>query len=251
MSADLADLMERSTASMPVDTARLVNGGLERGSAEVRRRRSRVAGWATAAVAASVLSGFLVPRALSGDDTVPEPAGSRGSATLQLLPEDELMQRFAALLPGASTPVSIKSFDVTDDVLVRRVLTNADGATGLVQGDFSVSTAMTPGRIARYKDECRSVQPKVSPKDGTDCVIVPDGTIMIWDDTVPPEDPAGFAAGVSMSYAYFSRWDGAAANLWAYNTADTDVAPSSGAVPVLRTQELVDLVQRMEFYTEK
>jgi hypothetical protein len=248
---DLADLMERATATMAVDTTRLVNGGLDRGAAEVRRRRGRAIGWLAGVAAATLLAGVLVPRVLSGGDTVKELIASPGSSTLRLLPEDELMQRFTALLPGHSEPRSIQSFDVTDDVLIQRVLTTADGATGLVQGDFSVGEALSPDLVARYKDDCRSVQPKVSPKDGTDCVIVPGGTIMIWDDTVPPEDPAAFAPGVLMSYAYFSRWDGAVANLWAYNTADTDEAPAPDAVPVLRTADLVDLVQRMEFYAEK
>ncbi len=58
---DLAELMERATASMPVDTTRLVNGGLDRGAAEVRRRRGRVGRWTVGVAAATLLAGVVVP----------------------------------------------------------------------------------------------------------------------------------------------------------------------------------------------
>jgi hypothetical protein len=41
MSRTLAELMEKATSAMPVDTTRLVTAGPDRGVAEVRRHRRR------------------------------------------------------------------------------------------------------------------------------------------------------------------------------------------------------------------
>jgi len=251
MSTDLTELMERATASMPVDTTRLVNGGLDRGAAEVRRRRGRVTRWATAAVAATVLAGFLVPRVFPGADTAREPAPSTGATTLQLLPTDELLQRFPAQLPGTSTPVEVQSSEVAKTVRIMRQLTNADEMTGLVQLDAGVSTPYDADGIAENKAFCREMHRKVGPRDGSDCVIVPGGMVQFWDDTVPPEDSSGNAPGIRLAYAYFMRWDGGNANLRTLNSTSADVPPAPGAVPVLRTAEVVDLVQRLDLFTQK
>jgi hypothetical protein len=39
--------------------------------------------------------------------------------------------------------------------------------------------------------------------------------------------------------------------MWSYNTPDRAVPPPAGTDPVLRTGDLVDLVQRLEFYVQK
>jgi hypothetical protein len=248
---DLIELMDRATATMPVDTTRLVDGGQHRGAAQVRRRRRRVTGWTVGVAAATLLTGVAAPRLLSGTDTAREPAPSARAATLQLLPTDELLQRFAEQLPGTSTPVEVQSSEVATSVSIQRELTNADGMTGLVQVDASVSEPYGPDGIAENKTFCREMQRKVGPRDGTDCVIVPGGIVQFWDDTVAPEDPGDNAAGIRLAYAYFMRWDGANANLRTLNSTDAHVAPEPGAAPVIRTADLVDLVQRLDLFTQK
>jgi hypothetical protein len=248
---DLVDLMERATASMPVDTTRLVNGGLQRGAAEVRRRRGRATGWIVGVAAATLLAGAVVPRLFSGSDTAREPATSMGATALQLLPTDELLQRFAEQLPGTSTPMTMHSSDVPESVMIQRELTNADGMTGLAQVDVSVSEPYGPDGIAENKAFCREMQVKVGPRDGTDCVIVPGGVVQFWDDTVPPEDPGDDAPGIRLAYAYFMRWDGGNVNLRAFNSTSTDIRPAPGAVPVIRTADVVDLVQRLDVFTQR
>jgi len=249
MSTDLADLMERATATMPVDTGRLVTGGLDRGAAEVRRRRGRSAGWLVGAAAATLLASAVVPPLFAGNDTAGEPAPATDPATLQLLPTDELLQRFEAQLPGTSTPVSSQRVEGLGTVTIQRELTNADGMTGLVQVDASVSAPYDADGIAQNKAFCRQMQRKVGPLDGTDCVIVDGGMVEFWEDTVPPEDPGANAPGIRLTYAYFMRWDGANANLRAFNSTSADVPPAPGAVPVLRTADVVDLVQRLDLFT--
>ena len=247
---DLVELMERATASMPVDTTRLVNGGLDRGAAEVRRRRRRVGRWTVGVAAATLLAGAVVPPLFAGSDTAREAAPATDAATLQLLPTDELLQRFEAQLPGTSTPVTVQSSENPESVMIQRELTNADGMTGLVQVDASVSAPYDADGIAENKAFCREMQIKVGPRDGTDCVIVPGGIVEFWDDTVPPEDPGDDAPGIRLTYAYFMRWDGGNVNLRALNSTSADVPPAPGAVPVIRTADVVDLVQRLDVFTQ-
>ncbi len=248
---DLADLMERATAAMPVDTSRLVNGGLERGAAEVRRRRVRATGWLAGVAAVTLLAGVVVPGLSSGADTAREPAPSTGVTTLELLPADELLQRFAEQLPGTSTPVEMQSSEVARTVMIQRELTNADGMRGLVQVDAGVAPPYDADGIAENKAFCREMQKKVGPRDGSDCVVVPGGIVQFWDDTVPPEDPGGNAPGIRLAYAYFMRWDGGNVNLRTLNSTSADVPPAPGAVPVIRTADLVDLVQRLDLFAQK
>ncbi len=248
---DLVELMERATASMPVDTTRLVNGGLVRGAAELRRRRGRATGWLAGVAAATLLAGVVVPRLYSGADTVREPAPATGATTLQLLPTDELLQRFAEQLPGTSAPVEMQSSEVAETVRIMRQLTNADGMTGLVQVDAGVSEPYGPDGIVENKAFCREMHRKVGPRDGSDCVIVPGGIVQFWDDTVAPEDPGGNAPGIRLAYAYFMRWDGGNVNLRTLNSTSADVPPAPGAVPVIRTADVVDLVQRLDVFTQK
>ena len=91
---------------------------------------------------------------------------------------------------------------------------------------------------------------EVGPRDGTDCVIVPGGIVEFWEDTVPPEDPGDNAPGIPMAYASFMRWDGGNVNLRTFNSTDPTVAPERDALPVIRTAVLVDLVQRLDVFTQ-
>ncbi len=249
MTTDLAELMHQATSSIPVDTSRLVDGGLQRGAAEVRRRRVRTVGTLAGVAAVTLLAGVAVSGLSSGTDTAREPTPSSGDTTLQLLPTDELIQRFPEQLPGTSTPVEMQSSEATKNVRIIRQLTNADGMTGQVQLDASVSAPYDADGIAENKAFCREMHKKVGPLDGSDCVIVPGGIVQFWDDTVPPEDPVGNAPGIRLNYAYLMRWDGANANLRTLNSTSADVPPAPGAVPVIRTADVVDLVQRLDLFT--
>ncbi len=80
---------------------------------------------------------------------------------------------------------------------------------------------------------------------------MPGGIVEFWDDTVPPEDPGDNAPGIRLTYAYFMRWDGGNVNLRTLNSTSADVAPAPGAVPVIRTADVVDLVQRLDVFTQK
>ena len=176
------------------------------------------AGWTAGVAAATLLAGVVVPPLFSGSDTAREPAPTAGTAGLQLLPTDELLQRFEAQLPGTSTPVEVQSSESPESVMIQRQLTNADGETGLVQVDASVSAPYDADGIAENKAFCREMHQKVGPRDGSDCVIVPGGMVEFWDDTVSPEDPAGNAPGIRLTYAYFMRWDGGNVNLRTLNS---------------------------------
>jgi len=252
VTTDLADLMERATQTMPVETRRLVSGALGRGTAQLRRRRRRTTRLAAGLAGVGLLAVVLVPRVLSTDpDRVAQEAPpSAGTAPLRLLPTDELVGRFAAQLPGTSNPVEVRSSKVAGSVTVRRELTNSEAMTGLVQVDVSVSAPYDLDGIVENKAFCREMHRKVGPRDGSDCLVVPGGIVQFWDDTVAPEDPGDNAPGIRMAYAYFMRWDGGNVNLRTFNSTDAQVAPAPRAVPVIRTDEVVALVQRLDLFSQ-
>lgn len=249
MTGDLVDLMERATRTMPVETERLVSGALDRGTSQLRRRRRRTTRLAAGLAGVGLLAVVLVPRVLSTDPVAHEARPSVGTTTLQLLPTDELVGRFAAELPGTSIPVEVRSSQASGTVMVQRLLTNADAMTGLVQVDVSVSAPYDSEGIAENKSFCRQMHRRVGPRDGSDCLVVPGGIVQFWDDTVAPEDPGDNAPGIRMAYAYLMRWDGGNVNLRAINSTDAQVAPAPGSAPVIRTDEVVDLVQRLDLFS--
>jgi hypothetical protein len=148
----------------------------------------------------------------------------------------------------------VQSFDVDGvdvvDVMIERQLTNADGLTGYVVGDFGVAEPLSAEAVAHQKSACREAQEKVSPRDGTDCMLVPDGMIEVWDDRVPPDDKSGLARGIRMAWVNYTRWDGGVAMMRALNSTASDVPPEAGAMPVIRSSELVELVQQMKWFAE-
>jgi hypothetical protein len=249
---DLADLMERATASMPVDTRRLVNGGLDRAAVHRRRTHGRVAGAVAGVAGLAALVAVVVPNLAwqreHGVERAPYSSAPTDSM-LRLLPDAEVLQRFSALLPGSYADV--QTIDSDGDVNFEGQLTTTDGRTGLVMGDFGVGPAFDPATIADNKRTCVQMQRTVSDLDGTSCVLIDGGMIEIWDDTVPPEDPGNSPASMRLAYVHLSTWDGAGATLRSLNSTSDTAEPEPGAVPVVRTQELVDVVKQMEWYVQK
>jgi hypothetical protein len=254
MTLDLADVMQRATDGMPVETARLINGAYDR-TADLRSsRRRRAASLGLGMVAVVTVVGLVVPAVrfqhVPGQDLDPY-SSSPPASTLRLLPDDQLATRFTALLPGTVSDLVPQRFAGADDVSFEAQLTNELGRTGYVTGDFAVGDALPPDAVAENQRACRQMQRKVSPLDGTSCVLVQGGMIETWDDSVPPEDPAGDAPGVLLASVSLKQWDGATATLRALNTTASGIAPEPGAATVLSTDELVDLVQQVEWYAQK
>jgi hypothetical protein len=133
------------------------------------------------------------------------------------------------------------------EVAIDLQLTNGRGVTGYVGGDFAVGEPLSDEAIANSEAACRDVQPK----GGDECLFVPGGMIDLVDDSSPPADPTGLARGIRMAWVNYIRWDGAFATLRALNSPAPDVPTEPGVMPVVRTDELVQLVQQMVWYEDR
>lgn len=247
MTLDLSTVMHRATDDLPVDTQRLVDAGLARGVALTRARRRRTVLGSVAAVAVALLIGWGstgVDRAV--DQGVPSgPSASRGPEAgpekFGLPTAEELTGRLGDLLPGTARDVTVP--EVPFGLALQLQLTRPGGSNGVVRVNLGVDDPLPSRERQERLDNCVAVQEKVSPKDGTDCVVLEGGYVDLWLDDVPPEDETALGGNAMMAQAVYHRFDGRVVQVTAWNapTNTTEVAP--GTPPVVRTQELVEIVQ--------
>ncbi len=248
MTLDLANVMDRATEGMPVDTRRLVDAGVARGAALTRARRRRTAIGSVAAVTVALLIGWGGPAvvdqavdegARSGQPTSNGPvAGPNGLA----LPDaQELAGRLGGLLLGTARDVTVP--EVPYGLAFQLQLTRPGGSNGVVRVDLGVDEAIPRRDRAQRLDDCVAVQKKVSPKDGTDCVVLEGGYVDLWHDDVPPADDTALGGKAMMAQATYHGFDGRVVQVTAWNTPTPTTDPAPGTPPVLRTQELLEIVQ--------
>jgi hypothetical protein len=243
---DLAELMQRATDEIPVDTARLVNGGLARGAALTRRRHRRtVVGTGVAMTLATLVGWGFLP---SADEVVEETpstrnlaAGPAAATEFSIPTAKDLTRRLEELLPGTAHHVKTPKLPYSLDLFLE--LERPGSAPGSVQVSLGLGEPIPEAERQERVEPCLSMQGLTTPRDGADCVLVDDGWVELWLDDVPPGDDSGLGDNVMMAQAVYSGYDGRVVMVTAWNTPSTEKDAAFGTPPVVSTDQLLDIVQ--------